>query len=72
MRMKHGRPRGALGFQALIALHGAGNVLDGFAFFPDQWHPVDAAITRIEQGQIGDIAIGTRYLKRPLGTFAGD
>ena len=35
-RMHHRRPRGSLGFQALVALHAAGDVVDGFAFFPDQ------------------------------------
>ena len=50
--MKHGRPRGPLGFQALVALHSAGDVVDGFALFPDQLHAVDAAIALVEEGQI--------------------
>ena len=32
---KHRRPRGPLGFQALVALDGTGDVKDGFALFPD-------------------------------------
>ena len=55
---KHRRPRGPLAFQALVALYAAGDVVDGFALFPDQFHAVDAAIARIEEGQIVDEAIG--------------
>ena len=67
---KHRRPRGPLGFQALVALHAAGDVEDGFALFPDQGHAVDAAIARIEEGHIVDVAIGQRYLQRPQGPLA--
>jgi hypothetical protein len=70
--MKHRRPGRPLAFQALVAFKAAGDVHDGFALFPDQGHPIDAAIARIEERQIGDVAIGTRYLKRPLAPFAGD
>ena len=62
-QLHHRRPRGPLGFQALVALDAAGDVPDGFALFPDQWHAVDAAIALIEEGQIGDEAIGLRYPK---------
>jgi hypothetical protein len=68
--MKHGRPGGPLGFQALVALHGAGDVPDGFTLFPDQGHPVDAAIAFIEKRQIGDVTIGARYQQRPQGPLA--
>ena len=39
-RMQRRRPRGPLGFQALVALHAAGDVIDGFALFPDQVTPL--------------------------------
>ena len=68
--MKHRRPRGPLGFQALITLYSAGGVVDGFALLPDQFDAVDAAVALIEQSQIGDVAIGTRYLTRPRGPLA--
>ena len=68
--MKHRRPRGPLGFQALVALHAAGHVVDGFALFPDQGHAIDAAIALVEEGHIGDVAIGTRYLNRLRGPLA--
>jgi hypothetical protein len=34
-RMKRRRPREPFGFQAFVALHAAGDVVDGFALFPD-------------------------------------
>jgi hypothetical protein len=68
--LHHRRPRGPLGFQALIALDAAGNVPDGFALFPDQGHAVDAAIALVEEGQIGDETIGLRDPKRPQGPLA--
>ena len=60
------RPRRPLGFEALIALDAAGDVVDGFAFFPDQFHTVDAAIACIEEGQIGNVAISTGAKNKPL------
>ena len=63
-------PCGPLAFQALVALHAAGDVIDGFARFLDQFHPVDAAVARIEEGQIGDVAIGRRGLKGLQGSLA--
>jgi hypothetical protein len=71
-RMHHRRPGGPLGFQALIALEAAGDVVDGFALFPHQFYPVDAAITLVQEGQIIDVSIGNRCLKRPLEPLAGD
>src|SRR6266511_6158242 len=68
--MKRRRPRGPFGFQALVALHAAVDVEDGFALFPDQWHAVDAAIARIEEGQIGNVAIDTWDKKKPLAPLA--
>jgi len=64
---KHRRPRGHFGFQALVALHAAGDVEDGFALFPDQGHTVDAAIALIEQGHIVDEAIGLLDPTKPHG-----
>ena len=61
---KRRRPRGPLGFQALITLDAAGDVVDGFALFPDHGHAVDAAIALVEEGDIVDEAIGPRYPKR--------
>ncbi len=62
--MKRRRPRGPLCFQALVARHAAVDVgEDGFALFPDQGHAVDAAIALVEEGQIGDVAIGQRNPK---------
>ena len=58
IRMHHCRPRGSPGFQALVALHAAVDVVDGFALFPDQFDAVDAAIAFIDEGQIGNVAIG--------------
>src|SRR5262249_49112725 len=59
-----------LAFQALVALHGARDVADDFALFPDQRHAIDAAIALIEEGQIGDEATGKRYPNRLHGPFA--
>jgi hypothetical protein len=66
-QLKRRRPRGPLGFQALVALDAAGDVVDSFALFPDQGHAVDAPTAGIEEGHIVDEAIGQRYLLRPLG-----
>ena len=66
-RLKHRRPRGPLGFQVLVALHTAVDIVDSIAVFPDQFHAVDAAIALIEQGQIVDVAIGHRNPHKPLG-----
>ena len=49
--------------QVLVTLHAAGDVVDGFALFPDQFHPVDPTIALVEEGQKAMIAIGTRYPK---------
>jgi len=68
--MKHRRPRGPFGFQALVALYAAVDILDGFALFPDQGHPVDAPIAHIEQGQIVDVAIGLLCQEKPRGSLA--
>ena len=69
-RIHHCCPRGSLPFQALVALYTAVNVVDSFAVFPDQFHAVDATITRIEEGQIVDVTIGKRYPYRPVGSLA--
>jgi hypothetical protein len=59
-----------MGFQALVTLHAAVDVIDGFALFPDHVNAVDAAIALVEEGPIGDEAIGLRYSKRPQGPLA--
>ena len=59
-------PRRPVSFQALVARHTAGDVIDCFAFFPHQGDAVDAAIALVEQGQIGNVAIGTWDDHKPL------
>src|SRR5262245_40460703 len=34
-QLKYRGPRRSFGFQALVALHAAGDIVDGFALFPD-------------------------------------
>jgi hypothetical protein len=46
---KRRRPRSPLAFQALVALHTAGVIVNGFALFPDQLHAVEAAIAFVEE-----------------------
>jgi hypothetical protein len=70
MQRHHRRPRGPLGFQALVTLHTAGDVKDGFALFPDQCDAVDAAIALVEEGEIVDEAIAKWYPNSLLGTLA--
>src|SRR5262249_2189923 len=55
------RPRRPLGFQALVALHAARDVVDGFALLPDQFYTVEAAIALVEEGHIVNVAIAQRY-----------
>jgi hypothetical protein len=69
-QLKYRCPRRSFGFQALVALHTAGDIVDGFALFPDQGHAVDAAIARIEEGHVVDEAIGHWYLSKPRGPLA--
>ena len=68
--MKHGRPRGPLGFQTLVALHTTVDVEDGFAVFPDQFDTIDAAIALIQEGHIVDVAIGLRDPYKPQSPLA--
>jgi hypothetical protein len=67
---KRRRSRGPLAFQALVALHATGDVVDGFALLPDQWDAVDAAIALVQEGHIVNEAIGQRYPPKPLGPLA--
>jgi hypothetical protein len=69
-RMKRRCPGGPLGFQALVAFQAAVDVEDRFALFPDQFNAIDAAVARIEEGQIVEVAIGQEHLKRPQCSLA--
>src|SRR5262245_12636213 len=83
--LKRRRPRGPLGFQALVALHAAWDVVDGFALFPDQFHAVDAAIARmvliryyfdyeaarIWRSRVLETSRHDRSVQRPFQVFGG-
>jgi hypothetical protein len=71
-RAEIGRPGRTLALEALVALHAAVGGVAGLALLEEDFYAVDAAVARVQQGDVVGGAVGERHAVGGIGAGAID